>query len=131
MSYPIHEDGMTVEQAVERLQVLASRSRRVQRLCVPYDPGFMTVGGTPAKLVRAIYPGIDWDASKMFVDLGERLKAPSDEQEKLRQELHRATNALGFVALALSSALPADAKLKAIKQTMDGYMKPPGKPTKV
>ncbi|HDR9163633.1 TPA: hypothetical protein QDB28_004037 [Burkholderia vietnamiensis] len=130
MSYPTYPDGMTVEQAVERLQVIASRSHREQRLCVAYDPGHATMGGTPSKLVRAIYPGFDWDASKVFIDLGERLKAPDEEQARYRQHISRAQHAIGFIGIALRSSLTPEGKLKAIQGHYDAYTKPDTAPTK-
>ncbi|MBN3839305.1 hypothetical protein [Burkholderia sp. Ac-20349] len=130
MSYPTYPDGITVEEAVERLAAIAERSHRTQRLCVAYDPGHATMGGTPSKLVRAIYPGFDWDASKVFIDLGERLKAPDDEQARYRQHMSRVQHTIGFIGIALRSSLTPEGKLKAIQGHYDACVKPAKAPTK-
>ncbi|AQH05770.1 hypothetical protein A9R05_42905 (plasmid) [Burkholderia sp. KK1] len=116
-------EGMTVEDAVAHLRKIVSDSHRgrEQRLAVAYDPGTVSVGGTPHKLVQNIYPGIDWDMGLVFFDLGSRLCAPGEEQETRKLALRRAQDALARISLALQSNLTAEARLEAIGLTIQAW----------
>lgn len=116
-------EGMTVEDAVAHLEkiVCGSHHGREQRLAVAYDPGTVPVGGTPHKLVQSIYPGIDWDAGLVFLDLGSRLCAPGEEQETRKLALRRAQDALARISLTLQSNRTAEARLEAISLTIQAW----------
>ncbi|RKP44766.1 hypothetical protein [Pararobbsia silviterrae] len=118
---------MSVAEASERLAAIAARARarRETRLVVPFDPGFASVGGTPAKNVVSIHEGFDWDAGKVFIEVGTpRLFAPTDAQERLRKTLERAQNTIACIGFALRSRASADGKLRIVKHHFDEYAKP-------
>ncbi|WP_227461632.1 hypothetical protein [Cupriavidus pauculus] len=112
---------MKLAEAIERLERIHAHDRRDSILVVPFNPGFVTVGGRPHKPVKSINPGFDWDSGKVFLELeGGVLMAPSEDIEKLRGHVRRYTEALGRIALALTnSGLPPDAKLKAIESWVE------------
>ena len=126
-------EGMTVEEAVAHLEKIVSSSHRAreQRLAVAYDPGIVTMAGTPHKLVQKIYSGIDWDAGLVFLDLGHRLCASGEEQETRKLALRRAQDTLARISLTLQSSLPPEARIEAISRTVQAWAnRPPSAPAR-
>ena len=116
--------AVTVAQAIERLQRIADHRGADYPLMVAYDPGFATAGGTRGKSVLAIMEGFDWDARKVWLDLGTKLATPTEEFENVKKELNRAVDTIGWVHLAVNSKiLPHESRVKAIKDTLVTYSK--------
>lgn len=116
------KNGITVEEAATRLQQLAQRSRAPMQLVIPYETGRVMIGGTPSKPVFDFKPGFDWDKGKVFVDIGERLSAPSTEWENDRELLRRAVDTIGIIALQVrKERVSSDDKLRAIAKTLANF----------
>lgn len=114
--------GLTLSDAIARLERIASRSRGEKTLAIAYDPGVLTVGPTPSKPIRSIYQGIDFDRNRVFVDVGQRLAAPTTEFEMAKEALRRANDAIGFILLALNKrSLTPEARIAAITATVKSY----------
>lgn len=123
---PRDDSGLTLDEAIARLEQIASHSRDVKHLAIAYDPGVLTIGPTPWKPIKAIYPGIDFDRKRVFVDVAPRLAAPGGEFEAVKDALRKATDAIGFILLALNNrALTPDAKVAAISATVNRYRDDP------
>ncbi|KVV40902.1 hypothetical protein WT27_13330 [Burkholderia territorii] len=125
----VREDaGLTLSDAIARLERIASRSREEKILAIAYDPGVVKVGSTPSKPIRSIYEGTDFDRNRVFLDVGQRLAAPTTEFEIAKEALRRANDAIGFIQLALNKrTLTPEAKIAAIAATVKSYRGNPNK----
>ena len=112
---------LPLAEAIRKLEHLHANDRRDSILAVTYDPGFATIGGKPFKPVLDIHPGIDWDAGRIFLDIGPKLMAPNEDLDKLKALVRDYSEAIGFVLLALRNThLAPEARLQAISRTVAG-----------
>ncbi|MDF3833261.1 hypothetical protein P3W85_09925 [Cupriavidus basilensis] len=111
--------------AILMLEQIRVISRHDSILAIAYDPGYAVAGGRPFKPVVAIHPGFDWDAGRVFLDVGPKLMAPNEDLQRLKALVRDYAETIGYVSLALrDTQLGAEAKLQAIDRTIASLVQP-------
>jgi len=116
------ENPITVSEAISRLGQLAIRGRGDLKLMVPFNPGFATLGPSPATPIVNFSSGFDWDNGRLFLNTVQPLGPAGEELIQLREQLHRAHEALALVqTLAKDKRLNAEEKLGDVKRILAKY----------
>lgn len=107
---------MKVKDLRERL----ARLRDDDEIVIPIDTIGAAIGSHPTVSVTDLYAGFDWDQGMVFVQPDKPLHIAGDDYQAERKRFHNATEALGFIYMALSSKTLSTDKLKldAIRRTM-------------
>lgn len=69
---------MKVKDLIDELQ----KCNPNDRVSIPVEVGYLSIGGTPRRDVAAVYRGFDWDSKTVFLHIGdqERLTVLSREE---------------------------------------------------
>jgi len=103
----LNPDALSVEMLMAALLDVVARGHGHLPVEVPYNPGVAHVGGTPAKGIRGVSLGFDWDHGRVFVHttepLGandERFQALGKRADELAFKQYRARSILTNAALS-------------------------------
>ncbi len=110
--------GLTVNQVIEQLPRIA-KQHGDNILVVGYDPGRITLGGSPYTPVTGLSIGFDWNHGKVFLQTEKKLGLAGDELEQLRNQINTAHESLYHVRRILDDKQLSDTqKFELIAETV-------------
>jgi hypothetical protein len=105
---------MKVDELLEALQRQHDRRHGENIVAIPYDKGYVTLGGSPFTTVQSVSAGFDWNNGKTFLTPETPLGATGDDLKKIKDDLRNAQERLAYIRMALTTkSLSSDAKVKA------------------
>lgn len=118
MSTPNKRAPLTVDQALERLTEISRMGGGDKLFVIPYDPGRVTMGPSPAMPITGMSPGIDWNHKKVFLHPEQELGLAGDELKQLKTRCDDALHRLYAIKRALGESQSPEAILAAVKKLL-------------
>lgn len=108
------QDGphpLTLDNLVAQLSRLRSSQPDLAHapVGIRWDPGHMTMGGTPAVKITAVHAGFDWDHGRVFLGTEHPVAKRNDE---LMKKLRIYEDLVGHLHLALAPSRTTDSGKK-------------------
>lgn len=118
MSTPDKPAPLTVDQAIERLTAISQRGGGDKLFVIPYNPGRVTMGPSPAMPITGMSSGIDWNRKKVFLHPEQELGIAGDELKQLSTRCDDALHRLYAIKRALAESQSPEAILAAVKKLL-------------